>query len=192
LARFRATRSLLDLTRLKAEGRPLLTVLPFLALLLGWASYRMEFLPARPGDPITLKVFTPPTEEGRLAWIVPLHGLSPKDGWVRALAVEKDQDQTYGTASWTFTPTESPSPFPVTIRLGQGSYVHPLLVGGKVYGEAIHDHGSEIVTQWELAPARWLGFLPALHGVYCPAWMTAYILLAILFFLFFKRVLKIY
>src|SRR5947208_1001488 len=66
LQRYRRTRSMIGLVKLKAEGLPLLVSLLPIALVATWAIFRLEYPPVKSGEEVTLAVYTPVADSGEV------------------------------------------------------------------------------------------------------------------------------
>jgi uncharacterized membrane protein (DUF106 family) len=205
LQRYKTTRSLIALIKLKAEGLPLLVSLLPIGLLATWALYRLEFLPVRAGETVELAVYTPVADAGEVIHVVPVDGVVADGGWVRQVEVVSEADEKpYGLATWRFRAEGKPEPYTLTFRVKDRSFNRELRVGQRIYAPPVVEHGDDYLSEWKYAnewhraPYQWLAWIPGIPGVRTldsfglPAWLIGYIILVIPLTLVFKRLLNVY
>jgi hypothetical protein len=193
LQRYKTTRSLIGLVKLKAEGLPLLVSLVPIALLATWALYRLEYLPVRPNEAVELAVYTPVADAGEVIHVVPLDGVTADGGWVRQVhAVTEEEGQPYGLATWKLRAERKPEPYTLTFRIKERSFDRELRVGQRTYAPPVVDHGDDYVSEWKREPFHWLGLVPGIAAVGLPAWLIGYVILVVPLTLLLKRLLNVY
>jgi hypothetical protein len=178
--------------RLKGECLTLAVSLLPLVLIGTWCFYRLEYHPPRAGQPLVLTLATPTTEIDSLVHLVPQAGVHPASSWVQSITRANDPDgPPRGIAGWLLTFAEQPSAYPLTIRIGQQTLVHPVLVGQARYLPPELDHrGSR--THLALEPVRLFGRVPGIPALALPPWAVGYLILAVLGTLLIKRGLRIH
>jgi hypothetical protein len=193
LKRFRSTRSLLAVIRLKAELLPLLVSLLPIALLATWGLYRLEYLPVRPGTEVELALYTPVTDRDELVHIVSADGIQAADGrWVQRVEEMTDQTPHYGQAIWKLRAEGRAEPYTLTIRLKDRTIERELRVGQRTYAEPVVDHGDDYLSEWKREPYHFLGRVPGIAAIGMPAWLIGYVLLVVPLTFLFKRLLNLY
>jgi hypothetical protein len=192
LRRYRGTRSLIGLVKLKAEGWPLLGSLLPIALLATWAVHRLEYFPVHVGELVELAVYTPVTAVGEVAHVVPQEGLKAAEGWVRPIEkIAEDDEPPHGLATWHLK-ADRPSVWELTIRLKEQSLERQLIVGKRIYALPLVDHGHDIISEWKRPAYLWLGIVPGIEVLGLPAWLIGYVVLVVPITMLLKKVLGVY
>jgi uncharacterized membrane protein (DUF106 family) len=209
--RIRATQALLGVLKLKAEGKPLLAVLLPLALLATWAFYRLEFHPPRADETVEIVAYAPPTAAGEVMHLAPVPGARAEDGWVRRVelvtntpgtmerliaklsAREPQAPPPEGQARWRLRFEGADKPYPLAFRFKDVSFDREILVGQSTYLPAIvQKDGEAVITEVRLREIKLFGVVPAIPALFLPAWLVAYLLIAIPATSAWKRILKVY
>lgn len=168
---------------LKGEGLTLLVAILPLALIGAWCFYRLEYQPPQAGRPLEFSLITPASEADTIVHLVPQPGVQSSDGWIQSI---QEDSQPRGIARWQLTFEPRTEPYELTVRAGNQSLVHPVLVGQRQYlpPEVMHDTR---VTQTDLPQVKLFNLVPGLPQLALPPWSVAYLLLAILGTLAVKR-----
>jgi hypothetical protein len=203
LQRYKRTRALIGMLKLKAEGLPLLVSLLPIGLLATWALFRLEYLPVKPGEEIELRVYTPVADAGEVIHVVPVEGVVAEGGWVRQVKAVTEDGPAYGLATWELRAKAQAEPYTLTLRLKNHTFERELLVGRRTYALPVVDYGDDYVSEWKRQPYHWLGGalhiqalglrgVPGIPALGLPAWLIGYVILVIPLTLFFKWVLHVY
>jgi uncharacterized membrane protein (DUF106 family) len=187
--RIRRRRALVAQVRMKQEVKPALLSLVPLVLLAFWMAARFEFLPPTPGDPVRFEAQLPVTEGAQIIHLVPISGLATDDGWVRTIDRQHLDDRSEVSACWTLRAVASDALYRLTVRAGDTTVEHPLLVGQPHYlrPNVTHPQGWETLVRLERYTP--FGFVPQLGRL--PAWLLAYLVLSITCFYVLKRVFRV-
>ncbi len=196
--RHKATRSLVQLKLLKAEGWPLLLSIPVIGFLGTWAYYRLEFLPPDAGETVRVELSLPASAEGTLVTLVPEAGLDA-DRWI-GRAVEGQGSPSHSVVRWQVKAQARPEPYRLQMRYRDRTFVHPLLVGQETYAPAVRQHEQGLLLPQSavyMQPAKVLGVLPWLSptsmvGAILPAWLVTYVLVVVPLVYLLKAVLRIH
>jgi uncharacterized membrane protein (DUF106 family) len=194
LQRYKTTRNLISVIKLKAEGLPLVVSLLPIALLATWAMFRLEYPAVAAREAVTLAVFTPVGAADDVIHVVPEPDVEvepkPTRTWVRKIQAVTDDGPAHGLATWTLRAKSNPQPYTLTIRWKDRSFERELIVGQTIYALPVVDHGGEVLSEWQREPYRWLGLVPGVLGL--PAWLIGYIILVVPAALLLKRVFGVY
>ena len=190
IARFRRTATAVRWLQLRQEFRALLVSLVPLAILMTWASQRLEFLPPQSGETVTLTAWLPSSAAGGVVHLVPKTGLDASAGWIQEVVPSRHADQPRGLATWQLRAYERPQAYGLVLRFRGRSVEHPLLVGQKTYLPPRRIHGEDFESQVELCPYRPLG-LARIPWLPLPPWLTWFLVLTISAYLGGKRWLGI-
>jgi uncharacterized membrane protein (DUF106 family) len=175
---------------MRGEGLTLAAAIIPVALLATWCFYRLEFHPPQAGQPLTVVVQTPVSMVGRLVHLVPVDGIAVDGGWVRRVEPAGDERAPHGAAGWQVRAEASAEPYLLAIRLPDRTLEHALLVGQPKYGPVRIEHGDDLATEIALREVRLfdliLGWPPVV-----PAWLVAYLLIAVPLVFVLKRLLRI-
>lgn len=183
----RAAITLRSMPRLmRGEALTLLASVVPIALVATWCFYRLEYHPPRAGKPIEVALDAPVSAVGQVAHLVPQEGLSADGGWVRIVTADK-AGEPRGIATWTLRAEERVEPYALILRVGDRSFKHALLVGQRQYLPPRADHGDGFITEVRLREVKLFGRLPGVPRLYLPAWMTAYLIVAIAMTFVLKR-----
>jgi hypothetical protein len=192
LARYRHTRSLVGLVKLKAEGWPLLVSLLPIGILATWALFRLEYLPVRPGEPVGLALYTPVTAAGEIVHVVPLEGVVVDGTWVQRVRAVTDDGPPHGLATWHLKAGGDLQPYRLTLRLKDRSFEREFIVGRRTYALPVVDHGDDYVSEWKREPYCWLGRVSGWDAIGLPAWLIGYVVMVVPITLLLKRALGVY
>jgi hypothetical protein len=165
LARYRQTKAQVGILKFKQEGRPLLMSLVPIALLATWAFARLEYLPPKPGDAVTVVAHAPVSAAGEVVHLVPGDGLTALNGWVRKLAVTDEEAQ----AEWS-------------VKADRVLAADQLTVRG----------GRDVTLTLRLPERRLFGIVPGWPQLGLPAWLVGYLAIVIPFVPLLKKILKIH
>jgi hypothetical protein len=178
--RLRTTLAMVRTIRFRAEGLPLLVSIVPIALLALWAVQRLDYLPARPGQDVTVRAYYPiGSVEGLTHLIAPAEAELPA-GAVRQVAIAANGD-TNGVAEWTVRPAAPAEEMTLKVRHRSRTVEHTLRVGGRTYlpPVATHGDGPILATEVMLHRAKFLGIVPGIDAIGFPPWLVAYLILTI-------------
>jgi hypothetical protein len=88
-----------------------------------------------------------------------------------------------------------PEAYPLVIRRGVEEYRHSLLIGKASYSSPVQIQkvGSlDEAVELRMRPLRPLGFVPGIPRLYLPAWLVAYLIVAVSLVPLLKRVFRVY
>ncbi len=185
--RMKGTVGLIKLKQLSAEGRVLLVALLPLAFLATWGIERLEYLPPRVGEELTLRAYYPLSSVDKLTHLVPPEGfeLAPGSSAVQQVRLDEEGGAN-GVAQWLLVVREPRPTTPVAIRHQDHTVSHALRVDGRGYEPPVQRHGDELIlaTETMLEQARFLGVVPGVvapgvPAVGLPPWVVAYLFLAL-------------
>ncbi|MFP4104591.1 MAG: hypothetical protein ACLFVU_00745 [Phycisphaerae bacterium] len=196
--RFKATRNLVQVKLLKAEGRPLLLSIPIIAFLGTWGYYRLEYKPPRENENVTLELSLPPSSVGSLVTLVPQEDLEA-ERWISRVATGKGEP-AHGIARWTVRGRRADADYRLEMRYREQTLEHPLRVGQPVYAEPVRQHDARFLlpqSALRMEPTRVLGFIPwfspvTMVGAFFPAWLVTYVLVVVPLVYLLKAVFKVY
>jgi hypothetical protein len=191
--RMKTTVSLVKLKQLRAEGRVfLLSIIP-LALLAFWAIERLDYLPPKPGQELTLRAYYPLSSVDKLTHLVPPEGFDLKSPAVQVVEVDPDGGAN-GLATWLLVPRQNVPTTPLFIRHQGRSVTHQVRVDGRIYSPPTQAHNDDFIpaTEMRLPQVRFLGVVPGIPAIAFPPWLVAYLLLTILFVPVMRRVFAVH
>jgi len=207
VGRHRATRNMIALKTMKAEGLPLLAAIVPIAVLAVWCFQRLAFVRPRAGDTVRLIAYfaVSAAEAGYPVHIVPQdeQGLHAEDGWVQQIVAVSDSPAEppagvptpYAAATWHLTAAARPDPYVLEIRYRRDTCQTQLLVGQPTYAPPVEFYGDNepiVCTEVQLEPVRLFGLVPGIEFLGLPPWLVAYFLIAIPSMSLLKRLTGIY
>ena len=182
IGRTKGTGTAVRLIQVRAEGLALLVSLVPIGALALWAVERLDYLPLRSGEEVTITARFAPTAIDTVAHLVPAEGVTLKSPAVQLVAADPD-DPAQGKASWRIVPESAGSAerIELAIRHQRQTVKHVLRVGGTFYEPRLTQHhgGAILATEADLEQARFLGLVPGVPFLGLPPWLVAYLLLAI-------------
>jgi hypothetical protein len=190
--RCRATRAMIGVKLLRAEGLPLLASLLPIALVATWCVHRLEFLTPQAGEPVAVMAYAPVSAAGELMHIVPAAGLKAESGWVRRLEAVSGEGPPYAAAAWTLSGEAGQSSYALTFRLKRDSFTRELIIGRRPYAAPVASHDHQVVTELKMRPLKLFNVVPGIPALYLPPWLVAYLLITIPCVPLLKRLLRIY
>jgi len=190
LARHRATQGQIGLMTLAAEIKPLLVAMAPIAILGTWCALRLEFHPPRADEPVEFAVYTPVSAAGALATLVPQAGVSC-EGWIQRIEPVTDEGPPHGIAVWQIRAAARDEPYELTVRFGDKTLEHELLVGEPVYTPALAQQSETVITELRYRPLKLFGVVPGVAAIYFPPWLVGYLVLTIPLVFLLRRILKI-
>ncbi len=248
--RINTTVGMIQMTRMKAEGWGLLASLLPILLLASWAFERLDYLPPKVGDEVTVKATFPVTARNEPAWLIvePDGPVQPANGLVRKIVKDPNIHPLTGSAipspvenglaEWKLKVVQPADSVRLLIHYNRRQVEHPLRVGRPDYADVIRLHNergdppwpdcsTQVVLRqawfldrvpgvgrfwkWWLdtgnlpVPAAELGFFKKvkLYGWSMPLWLlsrvtllapwlTAYLVIAIIFVPLLRKVLRVY
>lgn len=189
LARLGATRGQVAIKAFAQEWKPMLLSLAPIALLATWCWQRLEYLPPKPGEPVSFTATFPISAAGQLTHLAPAEGLQAPQGWVRALALDTNTASVH--AAWMLIGTRGLHL--VTLRYDGHTFRHPLLLGAPQYQVQLLAHDWRGVrTAVGLKPASLFGIVPGLPALGLAPWLVAYLLVALAAYPGAKRLLRVW
>ncbi len=197
--RCRRLAGMLGMLKLKAEGLPLLVSLPIIGLLATWALYRMEFLPPGGEEPVEVELNAPEIVAGQPVLLVPQAGVRVERGWLRLMDAHREGNEVVAAGTWRVIAEARDTPYELEFRLpaadlpeGFRTVARPLIIGQRIYAQAVSEHDGGVRTQVRMTQAKLFGVLPGLDDALFPPWLTAYLLIVLVLMFALKPVLKIY
>jgi hypothetical protein len=184
VGRIRTTIAMINATRMKAEGKPLLVSIIPIALLAIWALARLDYLAPEPGQELQARAYYPLAAIGKLTRLVPPDGVEMLDDPIRLVSIDPDGEAN-GLVVWRLRPTTTLEEAELAFRYLDETARHKLTVGLPVYAPPQLAHPGEIqVTEVVLERARFLEIkslgipgIPGIPWVFFPPWLVAYLLL---------------
>ena len=197
-ARHKATRTLVQLKLLRAEGWPLLVSIPIIGVLGTWGYYRLEVHPPQARETVTLELSLPPSATGSLVTLVPQPGLQA-DRWI-ARAKPGQSGPAHAIAQWRISGAARPGDYTLQMRSRGETFQHPLRIGQPTYAPTICQHDPRFLLPQSvvyLRPAKVLGVIPwfaptTAMGTFLPAWLVTYVLVVVPLVYLLKAVLRIH
>ncbi len=192
--RLRALSAKISIAQLKAEVRPLLWALVPIILLASWAYARLGHVPPRSGEEISISAEMAPAKAGHPVYILPHAGMRSVDSLIQIPETGEAWDgETIARATWTLVFEPSPEPYRLQLRAGDRLQDLSVIVDRRIYSTPERWLYGDVVRSLHthLEERRFLGIVPGFSAAF-PPWIVAYVLLAIPFFLLFKRLWKIY
>lgn len=213
--RYKNNSALITMRKMKYEGKPLLVAIIPILLLATWAFSRLDAYPPKPDELISVKMYMPSSTIGNIVHMVPQQGIKchngliqrvvkdelpePKDFWERwnqkaqqALGMIPPLE---GVAEWKISVT-SPGAYKLKFSALDEIIEHDLLVGKRIYSAPIKFGGAESriqAVETVLRPFKPFNIIPGIPVLFgMPAWMVAYLLIAIPFVTIIKKIVGIY
>jgi len=200
--RIRTTIGMINLTKMKSEGLPLLVSIVPIALLAVWALARLDYYAPKVGEPLTVRAYYPVSSISQDGRFMHTHLVAPKNVEVKGEAIQEVQEdpkkgpggQVNGFAEWKIVPTVRSDSIVLVICHQDQTVEHPLSVGGNIYAPPLkaHEGGKIQVTEVMLKRARFLGFVPGIPEIMFPPWLVAYLIIVIPFVPLLRRALSVY
>jgi len=200
--RIRTTIGMINLTKMKSEGLPLLVSIVPIALLAIWALARLDYYPPKVGEPLTVKAYYPVSSISQAGRFTHTHLVAPKSVEVKGEAVQEVREdpkkgpggQVNGLAEWNVVPTVKSDSLVLVIGHQDQTVEHPLSAGADIYAPPLkaHSSGKIQVTEVMLKRAKFLGFVPGIPEIMFPPWLVAYLIIVIPFVPLLRRGLKVY
>jgi type II secretory pathway pseudopilin PulG len=190
--RLKATQATVNGIRLKAEGKPLLVSIFPIILLAVWAVERLDYLPPRLGEPLTVRAYYPVSSVGQLTHLVPPPSLTLRASPIQLVELDPEGQQN-GLASWVLEPATASST-ELLVRHQGATVRHPVLVGRRIYAPPVanHEGGKILATEAVLRRAKFLGVVPGIAAIGFPPWLVAYLLIVIPLVPILRRALRVY
>ena len=202
VSRYRTTSGEIALKLMRAEGKPLLTVLLPLILMGTWGWYRLGYLPPQENELVQVELSLPASAIGSVAFLVPHWGIDePEKGYV-VLVEEAAGDVPAGVAKWTVSGQASPEPYTLVLNHGDRRFQHDLLVGQRTYAAELvmHEPGRTLPQSFvRMRVPKIAGIFPGPHpddwggyGAWFPSWVITYFLFVLPFYFITKRLFRVY
>lgn len=200
--RIRALNGMVALRALAAEKKPLLYALLPIILLATWALNRLDYFPPEVGEEVVHSIYLPMTAAGETIIFLP-DPESPVElasGPIQIIQRVTDHPTfpPHGLGQWTVRGTAEGGPHLLRIRHGEDIYEHPFKIGGvsyatpsRLYPQFATGNNPPPATMTELRQYRPFGFVPAVHPIFFPPWLLAYLIIVIPFVLVIRRLLRI-
>lgn len=209
VARTRSTSTTVRMIQMRAEGLGLLVSLMPIAALALWAVERLDYVPLRAGDEVTVTAHFNSSAIDTVTHLVPNEEFELTSPAVQVVAADP-ADASLGIATWKVVPiggkgkiadgtwsvpaTLVPATLELTIRHERQSARHVLRVGDNFYEPTVTQQrgGAITSTQTELTQVRFLGLVPGIPSLGLAPWLVAYLLLAIPLTPLVRYVLRVY
>ena len=178
--RTKSTSTTIKLIQMRAEGLGLLvSLLPIGALAL-WAVERLDYLPAKAGEELTLTAHFSPAAIESVAHLVPVDEVTLKSPAVQLVAADPE-NQEQGISTWKFVPDKPAERLELIVRHERQNAVYVASVGNRTYEPPRRDQqgGAILATELDLRQAKFLGVVPGIPAIGLAPWLVAYLLLAI-------------
>lgn len=188
VARTQSTAATIKLLRFRADMVVLVVSLLPVAALAIWAVERLEFLPPRVGDEVTLRAWFPHSSLDRLAHLVPAPGIELRSGPIQVIR----EDERDAVATWTLV-APRPATVDLVVRHQGASVVHPVRIGSRRYEPPVKqfDGGRVLATAVDLRPVRLFGVVPGIPALGFAPWLVGYLLLTIALLPIVRRVTSV-
>lgn len=191
--RYGATRNMVSLKTLKAEGYPLLVAIIPIALLATWCFQRLEFHPPQLDEPIEITATFAASAVGELVHIVPEKGLTAESGWIQQVGEGIGDGAPRGSATWIVRATGAPRDYALKLRYNAKTYETQLRVGRSTYSDPVTFHDDRLLSvEVAMEPVRLFNVVPGIPALLFAPWLVAYLLITIPFVFILKRLLTIY
>jgi uncharacterized membrane protein (DUF106 family) len=186
--RMQATEGMIKWTQMKAEFLGLVVSILPLGLLATWAYERLDYLPPKVNQTITLKAYFPQSSVDGLTHVVVPLGIESVDSPIQVVQSESGN----GVATWNLRLTDA-GEREVLIRHRGQTVRHALRVGDHAYDPPVvaHDNGPILSTEAVLEQPRFLGVVPGIPPIGFAPWLVAYLVLAIILVPCLRRGLKV-
>ncbi len=196
--RIQTTVGMIGMTKMKAEGLPLLVSIVPIAMLAIWALARLNYYPPKPQEPLTVRAYYPKSSVSKLTLLVPPKGATLQGDAAQFVRISADEKN--GEAEWTVLPSEETKELSLVVRHQGQAVEHPVAVGTRFYHPPVVRHtGAPIdTTEVQLQQARFLeGFMgfpgvPGVEVIMFPPWLVAYLIIVIPFVPLLRRALRIH
>ncbi len=194
LQKLRAAAARVSLKMMRREGRPLLVSLLPIMLLAAWAYARLGHYPPQSSVPIAVSADFDPVLAGTVVYMLPEAGVTATGGWVQiAENVELAGGEAVARAEWLLVFAGRKEPYLLTVRGGGESADLSVILDRRTYRVPERFYPGVITAvRIHLAERRFLGILPGIEKLMIPPWMLAYLLLAVPFYLLFKKILRVH
>ncbi|MBS0205193.1 MAG: hypothetical protein JSS49_20000 [Planctomycetes bacterium] len=191
VARLRSTVGQIKGMQLSQDLRQLAVVLIPVGILAVWASERLDYIPPRPGDELTVRAHFPASSVDRFTHLVPALGIDLKSTAIQIIN-RSSLSPPGGMAEWTVVPQDT-GDFDLTIRHQGESAVHRLEIGGRTYQAPHQLHAGPRLTRTEVRLDRYLplGSNCGSEWLGLPPWMIGYLILTLVSVPLWKRLLAI-
>jgi len=191
--RMRSTLATVNAVRLKAELKPLLAAIVPILLLAIWAIERLDYIPPRAHEELTVRAYYPVSSVGRLTHMVPPDAMEMRSEAIQVVEIDPI-DRANGVASWTLRPAPGSDSSELVIRHQGQAVRHVVRVGGRIYAPpvAVHNGGRILATEVVLRRVKFLGIVPGIPAIGFPPWLVAYLIIVIPLVPVSRRLLKVY
>lgn len=211
----------IKLKTLRYEIRPLLWAMVPITLLVTWAYARLAYVPPRLRQVVEIRATLPHAAMGQLVHLTPEPGLAIAGDWVQPVgedhavspATAWDQASLWlgdnirelfrvthdpvrpaddGVAVWSLIALDT-QPHRLKIRYAGSTYEVPFCAGTRRYADPVTIFSDSPVRSVEvvLTPTRLFDFVGSIDWLFLPAWLVAYLLIAIPAMMAMRRLLRI-
>jgi hypothetical protein len=191
--RLRNTVTMIKQRNLAADLRVLAAVLLPVAALAVWAVERLDYLPPRAGNALTVRALLPISSVDSIAHLVPANGFELQSSAIQLVQADQ-QSLPVGFAEWKLRPSSATDELALTIRHRGETAVHRVAIGRRSYLPPQQLHQNERLTQTEVDLIRYRPLRLPLktEAIGLPPWMVGYLILTMLAVPLLKRVLRVY
>jgi hypothetical protein len=162
--RTRATSTAVRLIQMRAEGLGLVVSLLPIGMLALWAMERLDYLPARVGQEVTITARYSLSVVDSVTHLVPpdkARLVSPAVQLVRP----DPEDKEHGVATWALVSDAPTDGLEVLIRHDRQTAAHVLRVGGNTYDPPLVHHQGGAVVETEIGLTQaWLARISPMAG----------------------------
>ena len=191
--RLRNTAAMIKPMQLAEDLKVLAAVLLPVAALALWAVERLDYLPPRVNDELTVRAFLPISSVDSVAHLVPMNGVELQSSAIQVVTADQ-QSPPVGVVQWKLRPTSATNELALTIRHRGESAVHRVAIGRRTYLPPQQVHQNERLTQTEVELVRYRPLRVPLksEGIGLPPWMVGYLCLTLLLVPMMKRCLRVF
>ncbi|MFO7899304.1 MAG: EMC3/TMCO1 family protein [Planctomycetota bacterium] len=218
--RVQTTIGMINVMKMKAEGKPLLVSIIPIAVLAIWCFGRLDYYPAEVGDEVAVKAWYPLSSisgEGKFSYsyLVPPPeetGIEMASSPIQEVVEDPEKNEagetTNGYAEWTIRPTEEVESVDLVLRHEGQTATHPFSAGGWYYEPPLqlHENPKIEASQVDLTQYKFLGIVPGIgigrkwyflfmsfdEPYFLAPWIVAYLIIVIPFVPILRSVMKVY
>lgn len=191
--RLRSTAAMIKPMQLVEDLKVLAAVILPVAALALWAVERLDYLPPRVGDELTVRAYLPISSVDGVAHLVPANGFELQSSVIQLVRAD-EQLPPVGVVEWKLRPTTATDELTLTIRHRGESAVHRVAIGQRTYlpPQQLQQNERLRQTEVELVRYRPLGLPLKTENFGLPPWMVGYLLLTLLTVPLLKRVCRVF
>ncbi len=190
--RLQNTLALVKRMQLVEDLKVLAVVLLPVAVLAMWAVERLDYLPPRVGEDVSLRVAFLASSVDEVTHLVPVSGVELRTPAIQVVQAGADVSSG-GWAEWTARPLNAADELTLTIRHHGETITHCVAIGQPTYLSPQQFHSSERMAKSEVRLTRYrpLGLDLRLESLGLPPWMLGYLALTLLLVPLAKRCLRV-